>query len=102
MLLANKFREVTSKALLECASKKIVLSGPSGFLGGRMLDSILDVYVVGKSNGEDPGEVILMSANPVNLMTRLTKKYGLVKMKTIRASCVDYYTQHDVNTQAQV
>lgn len=97
-MMANKFREITSKALLECAPKKIVLSGPSGFLGGRVLDSILDVHTIRKSNGEDPGEVILMSANPGNLMTRLTKKYGLDKMKTIRASRVDYYTQHDVDT----
>jgi hypothetical protein len=31
-------------------------------------------------------------------MRRLSEKYGIEAMKTIRASRVDYYTQHDVNT----
>lgn len=32
------------------------------------------------------------------MMNRLNKKYGDEKMKTLRASRVDYFTQHEVDT----
>lgn len=85
-------------AVLDCAPKKIVLSGPSGFLGAHVLDSILEVHRARKANNLDPGEVILMSSSPGNMMKRLQKKYGEDKMKTIRASRVDYFQQHEVDT----
>jgi hypothetical protein len=85
-------------ALLNASSKKIMLSGPSGFLGSRVLDSILQVHQLRKDNCLDPGEVILLSSSPGRLMERLYKKYGPNKMKTVRASRVDYYKQHDVDT----
>ncbi len=85
-------------ALLNATSKKIMLSGPSGFLGSRVLDCILQVHQLRKSHGLDPGEVVLLSSSPGRLMERLYKKYGSDKMKTVRASRVDYYKQHDVDT----
>ena len=85
-------------SVLECAPKKVVLSGPSGFLGAHVLDSILEVHAVRQANGLEPGEVILMSSSPGHMMNRLSKKYGDEKMKTIRASRVDYFTQHEVDT----
>lgn len=87
-----------NEAILGCAPKKIVLSGPSGFLGAHVLDSILDVHEARMAKGLDPGEVILMSSSPGNMMKRLQRKYGEGKMKTIRASRVDYFTQHEVDT----
>lgn len=75
-----------------------MLSGPSGFLGNRVLDSILKVHDFRKEQGLDPGEVILLSSSPGRLMQRLYTKYGAEKMKTVRASRVDYYKQHDVET----
>ena len=89
---------VRNEAILGCAPKKIVLSGPSGFLGAHVLDSILDVHEARMAKGLDPGEVILMSSSPGNMMKRLQRKYGEGKMKTIRASRVDYFTQHEVDT----
>lgn len=85
------------KALLDCKPKQIVLSGPSGFLGSRVLDSILDVQQIRKNHNLEPGEVILLSANPGNMMRRLSVKYGKDKMKNIRASRVDYFSQHDID-----
>mmetsp|Transcript_33094 Transcript_33094/g.55695 ORF Transcript_33094/g.55695 Transcript_33094/m.55695 type:complete len:438 (-) Transcript_33094:240-1553(-) len=89
---------LASRPLLESAARKIVLSGPSGFLGTHVLDSILDVHQIRIENGEEPGEVILLSSSPGNMMRRLESKYGEKKMKTIRASRVDYFTQHSVDT----
>ena len=45
--------------------------------------------------GIKPGELILLSSRPGLLMGQLSRKYGEEAMKTIRASRVDYYTQHD-------
>ena len=86
------------KALLDAQPKKIVLSGPSGFLGSKVLDSIIDIHSFREANKRKAGEVILLSSSPGKLMGRLYEKYGAAKMKTIRASRVDYYTQHDVDT----
>lgn len=95
ILLSTKF---TKHALLNAPSKKIMLSGPSGFLGSRVLDSILEVHKLRRDSGLDPGEVVLLSSSPGRLMERLYKKYGPTAMKTVRASRVDYYKQHDVDT----
>ena len=85
------------RSVLECGPKRIVLSGPSGFLGSHVLDSILDVHEVRKANNVHPGEVILLSSSPGKMMKRLHSKYGEAKMSTIRASRVDYFSQHDSN-----
>lgn len=90
--------EFTKSILLNSRPKRIVLSGPSGFLGKNVLDSILEVHALRKSYKLNPGEVILLSASPGNLMHRLQNKYGMEKLKTMRASRVDYFTQHDINT----
>lgn len=84
-----------SPMLLEVPPKRIILSGPSGFLGQRVLECILKVHQMRSSLGLKPGELILLSSKPGNLMGRLAKKYGEHSMKTIRASRVDYYSQHD-------
>ena len=117
---SSKFLSLVGTALLEEVSpKRIVLSGPSGFLGSRVLESILQVtlficalnlkilkfivwYEILKvhehrtANGMEPGEVILLSYSPGNLMSRLVKKIGKARIRTIRASRVDYYVQHEV------
>jgi nucleoside-diphosphate-sugar epimerase len=84
--------------VLNCDAKHVVLSGPSGFLGSHVLDSILDVHATRMNSGLDPGEVVLLSGSPGNLMRRLQSKYGYEKMKTVRASRVDYFNQHDIDT----
>lgn len=84
-------------ALRRNPPKRVVLSGPSGFLGTRVLDYILQLHADRLACKLPPGEVVLLSSSPGKLMHRLSKKYGQETMKTIRASRVDYYTQHDVN-----
>ena len=84
--------------ILSSRPKRIVLSGPSGFLGSRVLDSILAGHKLRMECEEPPGEVVLLSSSPGNLMKRLRLRYGMDKMKTIRASRVDYYTQHSPST----
>lgn len=96
-LFSYKIQSNAMKSLLNAPSKKIILSGPSGFLGNRVFQSILQVHQLRKENGLDPGEVILLSGSPGKLMQRLYTKYGTIIMKTVRASRVDYATQHDVN-----
>eukprot|EP01038_Epipyxis_sp_PR26KG_P005317 gene5317-7381_t len=83
--------------ILNAKPKKIVVSGPSGFLGTRVLDAILNAHEKRIKHNIDPGEILLLSASPGRLMERLGKRYGPEKMKTLRASRVDYYTQHDVD-----
>ena len=46
--------------------------------------------------GEPPGEIVLLSSSPGKLMAKLYTQYTAKSMKTVRASRVDYYTQHDV------
>ena len=43
-----------------------------------------------------PGEVVLLSYSPGKLMRNLEKKFGQERMRNVRASRVDYYTQHDI------
>jgi hypothetical protein len=88
----------SAPGLLQCSPKRVVLSGPSGFLGTHVLDSLLEVHQLRKENGLEPGEITLLSSSPGNTMKRLQKKYGEDKMKTVRASRVDYFTQHDYET----
>ena len=95
----NRISPLTScTKVFECTPKRIVLSGPSGFLGSHVLDSILDIHDHRKQRGIEPGEVVLLSSSPGNMMKRLQSKYGLERMRTIRASRVDYFTQHETNT----
>lgn len=84
--------------ILRAKPKMIALSGPAGFLGSRVLDAVLDAQEFRRREGVDPGEALLLSASPGNLMSRLTAKYGLERLKSVRASRVDYYYQHDADT----
>lgn len=83
--------------IISSTPKRIVLSGPSGFLGSRVLDSILSGHAHRRQGGQAPGEVVLLSSSPGNLMRRLKTRYGMERMQTIRASRVDYYTQHSAS-----
>mmetsp|Transcript_44153 Transcript_44153/g.84372 ORF Transcript_44153/g.84372 Transcript_44153/m.84372 type:complete len:473 (+) Transcript_44153:222-1640(+) len=96
MLGAPLFKHAGA-ALLETRAKQVVLSGPSGFLGSRVLKCILDAHLFRKNHGLDPGEVLLLSSSPGTLMSRLTSQYGRERMATVRASRVDYYRQHDIH-----
>lgn len=89
---------LAKEKLLNAKTKRILLSGPSGFLGSLVLESILEVHKIRKSHGVDPGEVILLSGSPGKLMGQLYRKHGAERMDTVRASRVDYYRQHDVDT----
>lgn len=84
--------------LLNSRPKKIVLSGPSGFLGSNVFKVILEAHDIRKANGVEPGEIVLLSSSPGKLMQSLYKRFGPDKMDTVRASRVDYYRQHDVDT----
>ena len=88
----------TSSVMLQEPPKRIVLSGPSGFLGARVLKSILQVHSHRKLHGLKPGELILLSSSPGRLMERLVKELGEDTMSTVRASRVNYYSQHEVET----
>jgi hypothetical protein len=83
--------------LLNEPPKRVVLSGPSGFLGQRVLKSVLQVHEFRRQHNLNPGEIVLLSASPGKLMQKLAKQYGPSVMSTVRASRVDYYTQHDVD-----
>eukprot|EP00959_Pyramimonas_sp_CCMP1952_P007631 159240-Pyramimonas_sp.AAC.2 len=87
---------VAGDLLRTARPKQIVLSGPSGFLGSRVLESILGVHKWRKSQGMEPGETVLLSSSPGNLMSRLTARYGSDALSAVRASRVDYYHQHQV------
>lgn len=84
--------------LLHETPKRIILSGPSGFLGARVVRSILNVHKYRRENGLNPGELVILSSSPGRFMERMSKEYGSSTMATVRASRVDYYTQHDVET----
>lgn len=84
--------------LLEQPAKQIVLSGPSGFLGSRTLRSLLEIHEERRSRGLEPGEIILLSSSPGNLMRFLGNKYSVEQMKQIRATRVSYFNQHKKGT----
>jgi hypothetical protein len=96
--MAKLIKGKSLEKILSAPPKTILLSGPSGFLGSRVFSSILEVHEMRKNAGLNPGEVILLSGSPGRLMGRLYDKYGPDKMKTVRASRVDYYKQHDTET----
>ena len=75
-----------SAALLEAPPKQIALSGPAGFLGSRVLQSVLDAHEHRRDHGLEPGEVILLSSSPGHLMSRLYSRYGSKRMSTVRAT----------------
>jgi len=83
---------------LEEKPKRILISGPSGFVGSRLVDTIVQIHKYRADNGIDPGEVILLSGSPGKLMNRLSKRYGVDGLRTIKASRADYYSQHDAST----
>jgi len=87
-----------SAALLEAPPKQIALSGPAGFLGSRVLQSVLDAHEHRRDHGLEPGEVILLSSSPGHLMSRLYGRYGSKRMSTVRATRCDYYYQHDFDS----
>lgn len=89
---------VARKTLLNAEARKIVLSGPSGFVGQRVLDSVLMVHDLRCKNKLLPGEIVLPSSSPGKLMDKLSRKYGPEKLRSVRASRVDFYTQHDIET----
>ena len=49
-----------SAALLEAPPKQIALSGPAGFLGSRVLQSVLDAHEHRRDHGLEPGEVVVV------------------------------------------
>ena len=93
----NLIKQAGASFLLE-SPKRIVLSGPSGFLGSRVLKSVLNVHKFRKANGLNPGELIILSSSPGRLMEKLVREHGCESMSTVRASRVDYYTQHNPET----
>lgn len=80
--------------LLQQSPKRVVLSGPSGFVGQRVLDSILEGHAFREMHGQEPGELVLLSSKPGTLMGRLYGEYGAARMRTVRASRADYFSQH--------
>ena len=75
-----------------------MLSGPSGFLGSRVLNRLLDIHRAREEHGLYPGEIILLSSSPGRLMEYLTQRYSEEQMKHIRASRVNMFNQHDAET----
>jgi hypothetical protein len=94
----TRWLKVAHDALLESRPKRIVLSGPSGFLGRRVLRAVLDAQAYRVKHGEVPGELILLSSSPGTLMDRLSESLTTEEMKRVRASRIDYHTQHDQET----
>ena len=97
-VMGNYFTGRAKETILSSPAKTVLLSGPSGFLGSRVFESILIAHELRRSAGLDPGEVILLSGSPGKLMGRLYQKYGGERMDTVKASRVDYYRQHDTET----
>jgi len=88
------YEKFISSTILSLKPKKVIMSGPSGFLGSRVFKFILDIHDLRISNGLPPGELILLSASPGNMMHKLYQQHGASRMKSVRASRVDYYSQH--------
>ena len=97
-VMANPLLTLAGQAIREAPPKQIALSGPAGFLGSRVLGCILDAHDYRRAHGLEPGEVVLLSSSPGNLMSRLTNQYGNRRMATVRATRVDYYFQHDLDS----
>jgi hypothetical protein len=84
--------------LLKAQAKTIVLSGPSGYVGKRVLNFLLHLQQARIDEGCNPGKIVLLSSSPGNLMNRLYNQYGKEMMKNCAASRADYFTHHDVDT----
>jgi nucleoside-diphosphate-sugar epimerase len=97
-VLANPLLRHAKASIEEATPKQIALSGPAGFLGSRVLSSILDAHDHRRAVGLEPGEVVLLSSSPGNLMSRLINKHGHARMASVRATRVDYYFQHDLDS----
>ncbi len=69
------------------------MSGPSGFLGKVVIQSIVELHRYRRTHGLEPGELILLSSSPGHLMARLHGEYSFEEMKSIRGSRVDYFNQ---------
>ena len=91
----QKFINIVGPKLLNEKPKKILISGPSGFVGGKLIDTLVAIHQYKIQNGVEPGELILLSATPGNLMNRLSKKYGVNGLQSIKASRADYYSEHN-------
>lgn len=74
--LMNPLLSLAGQAIREARPKQIALSGPAGFLGSRVLATILDAHDYRREHRLEPGEVVLLSSSPGNLMSRLTAHYG--------------------------
>ena len=74
-LLCRKTMPKLVQRLCDAPPKRVVLSGPSGFLGSRVLDLLLQAHEHRINDGLDPGEVILLSSSPGRLMGRLSLRY---------------------------
>ncbi|EEH55935.1 uncharacterized protein MICPUCDRAFT_59255 [Micromonas pusilla CCMP1545] len=94
----NQLISLAGDALLDARPKQVALSGPAGFLGSRVLAALLDAHHHRRENGLEPGEVVLLSSSPGNLMSRLINIHGYERMNSVRATRVDYYFQHDVDS----
>ena len=94
--LENPLIKHAGEQLLYSRPKTIALSGPAGFLGSNVVDSILDAHEFRRANGVDPGELLLLSSSPGSLMARLTSQVGSQRLKPVRATRVDYYHQDDI------
>lgn len=69
----------------------------SGFLGSKVVDLLTEYNHYRISNSLEPNEIILLSSSPGKMMDRLTRRYqNTNKLQHVRASRVDYYTQHSV------
>ena len=97
-LMSNPLLRHARTAIEEAPPKQIALSGPAGFLGSRVLSSILDAHDHRRARGLEPGEVVLLSSSPGNLMSRLIHQHGDKRMASVRATRVDYYFQHDLDS----
>lgn len=95
-ILGKAPKELVEKVLTGPA-KQIVLSGPSGYLGRQVLRHLLEIQMLRKERQQETGRIILLSSSPGNLMSRLYTAHG-AQMKSVAASRVDYYTQHDEDT----
>lgn len=96
-ILGKAPKELVEK-ILTGPPKQIVLSGPSGYVGQRVLSHLLEIQMLRKERQQDTGRIILLSSSPGNLMSRLHRTYGAKHMNSVAASRVDYYTQHDEDT----
>lgn len=94
--MPRKFLELVGERILKEPPKRVIVSGPSGFLGRRVVDGLVQVQQYRIEHGIDPGEIVLLSSRPGFLMGGLSQQYGREVLRHMRASRVDYYDQHGV------